>query len=73
MIKRNQLFLKIHFKYLFLVVLLSVFQQVGAQQKGITYSSSGQTLNIVLEEISAEFNVKFGFDSDLFQEIVILA
>lgn len=64
--------LKIQIKYIVLFLLLIVFTLfVSAQQNVINYSSQGNSLNVVLEEISATYHAKFAYDSDLFQQIRI--
>ena len=57
-------------KYGILAALLFVVQLSFAQQVKITYSANQKPLNEVLEEISAQYPVKFAFDSDSFQKII---
>jgi ferric enterobactin receptor len=54
---------------LLLCVFLNLFQIVNAQQIEITYSSKGFSLNNVLEDLSSDYNLKFAFDADSFQQI----
>jgi len=54
---------------LLLVLLLNFVQFLNAQQSKISYSSGGNTLSTVLEEISLEFKLKFAYDANTFQKI----
>ena len=58
------------FKYIILLPLWIGFAySVKAQEYKITYTSEGQTLNVVLEEISEKYDISFAFDPDAFSII----
>ncbi|HKI89082.1 MAG TPA: TonB-dependent receptor, partial [Draconibacterium sp.] len=61
--------MKIQIKYIVLAVLFFTSQIGIAQQVMITYSAKEKRLSEVLEDISAQYPVKFAFDSDSFQKI----
>ncbi len=61
--------LKVQIKNIAFVLILLTAKLVSAQQPVISFSSEGTSLSIVLEEISAKYNVRFAFDSDKFKNI----
>jgi len=62
--------LKILIRHIFLAFFFLVFfVKVNAQQPVITYSSKGEPLSFVLEELSNRYDLKFAFNSGTFQNI----